>query len=130
MGPVLIADVWLANLTLSNMAHREVAGAILSGQVLTYNKRGHLLDLTGEPLRKSIVHGVGLASITHAMVRCSRCGVQAPLAMWVRNAAAEGEVLERRKQVALENSHLCDPRYLEPCRGDEIVADLVEITGD
>lgn len=130
MGTILIADVWLANLVTSRTDAHESAAQLLAAQILTYNRRGHLLDLSGEPTRKAIVYAAKLRTIPHVMVRCSRCGVMATLPMWVRAAAWEQPEMDRRRDVVQQNPTLADPRFLETCPGDEIVADLVQITMD
>lgn len=86
MGEIAVCPAWLHDLYLYTPAARPSAGSILRAYSLLFKRRGHLLNLDVEKVRRTIAYGLRKGYIEGCVVECVRCRNQAFLHDWIKSA--------------------------------------------
>lgn len=86
MGSMIIPDAYISEAILARKPGYETLARIARAQILTGNRSSHIITLSGLTERIGVLRSARFGHFPKLIVGCKRCGCQAFLEDWVRNA--------------------------------------------
>lgn len=125
MGFVIAVSPWLHDLSLRGAPYTHPAREIMRTQILIRRRRGHVLQLDTEYIRRCIAYSAKYGRVARVIVPCVQCGNQAWLSDWVKLKDLSDGQIRALLEDNRDEKHRLLVAFMRLCPGNEI-AQLME----
>lgn len=95
MGALIVSSGWLLDLASVGENQRIVAHKVMRAQILNRRRRGHVMNVDTEYVRRRIAHAARGGYVPNIIVECAVCRWDAWLADWIKVCDLKQDQIDR-----------------------------------
>ena len=124
MGLVIATSPWLWDLARQGGAFLDPCRQIIRAQIVVHKRRGHVLNLDTEYIRRRITWSARFGRVADVTVDCAVCRWQAWLIDWVKSCDLTAEQIAAILADNRTADQVTRTAFLRRCYGNLLAAEL------